>query len=112
MLFSRFVHIVRANAHFAKSESILKTDQTEKGKYIEEPEPMKTLTPQELKEASFYANLEVKRGSSFSEIKAAYKSLIKQYHPDKFNNPEQKKIAEQITSKLNEAYAYFEKKYN
>jgi curved DNA-binding protein CbpA len=65
------------------------------------------------KEIEFYANLEVKNGSNFDQIKASYKNLIKQYHPDKFNsNEEKRKTAEIITSRLNEAYTYFEKKFN
>ncbi|MES2730424.1 MAG: J domain-containing protein [Bacteroidota bacterium] len=64
------------------------------------------------KEAGYYANLELKEGASFVDIKAAYKRLVKKYHPDKFHNDEQKrKYAEQITQKLNEAYRYFEEKH-
>ncbi len=64
------------------------------------------------KEAEYYANLEIKSGSDFDQIKIAYKSLMKQYHPDKFNgSDENRKMAEIITTRLNEAYAYFEKKF-
>lgn len=71
------------------------------------------LEPLNRKEAEYYANLELKPGSGFAEIKAAYKELIKKYHPDKFSHDEERrKIAETITTRLNEAYTYFEKKYN
>ena len=64
------------------------------------------------KEMGYYANLELKEGANFAEIKAAYKRLVKTYHPDKYANDEQKrKYAEQVTQKLNEAYAYFENKF-
>jgi DnaJ-class molecular chaperone len=64
-------------------------------------------------EAEYYANLEIKNGSDFEQVKAAYKNLIKKYHPDKFNGSEEKrKMAEIITTRLNEAYTYFEKKFN
>jgi DnaJ-class molecular chaperone len=64
-------------------------------------------------EAEYYANLEIKSGSDFEQIKASYKNLIKKYHPDKFNSSEEKrKMAEIITTRLNEAYTYFEKKFN
>ncbi len=64
------------------------------------------------KEAGYYAALELKPGAAFPEIKAAYKRLVKVYHPDKYHNDEKKrKYAEQVTQKLNEAYRYFEDKF-
>lgn len=64
-------------------------------------------------EAQYYANLEIHDGASFDEIKQAYKSLLKKYHPDLHNkNPEDKINAEKITKKLNEALNYFEDKFN
>jgi DnaJ-domain-containing protein 1 len=64
------------------------------------------------KEAGYYAALELKPGTAFPEIKAAYKRLVKAYHPDKYHNDEKKrKYAEQVTQKLNEAYRYFEDKF-
>ncbi|MBC7920524.1 MAG: DnaJ domain-containing protein [Ferruginibacter sp.] len=64
------------------------------------------------REAGYYTSLELKQDASFAEIKAAYKRLVKTYHPDKYANDEQKrKYAEQVTQKLNEAYAYLENKF-
>jgi DnaJ-domain-containing protein 1 len=64
------------------------------------------------REAGYYANLELKEGADFPEIKASYKRLMKKYHPDKFHHDEQKrKYAEQVTQKLNEAFRYFEDKF-
>lgn len=64
------------------------------------------------REAGYYANLELKEGADFPEIKAAYKRLVKKYHPDKFHHDEQKrKYAEQVTQKLNEAFRYFEDQF-
>ncbi len=63
-------------------------------------------------EAGYYAALELPAGASFEEIKRAYKTLMKKYHPDRFHNePQKKQFAEAVTQKLNEAYAYFEKKH-
>jgi DnaJ-domain-containing protein 1 len=59
-----------------------------------------------------YAALELPYGASFEEIKAAYKRLIKQYHPDRFpNDPDKHKAAVELSQKLNVAYSYFEKKF-
>lgn len=64
------------------------------------------------KEKGYFAALEIPPTTDFDKIRAAYKKLMKQYHPDRFHNqPEKQRAAEQISKKLNEAYDYFEKKY-
>lgn len=61
----------------------------------------------------YYANLELPYGSSFEEIKAAYKRMLKQYHPDVYHqSPEKRQIAEKVSQRLNEAYQFFESKFN
>jgi DnaJ-domain-containing protein 1 len=108
MLFHRFIHVLKANLNRAESKSL--ADEPEPFKLNEEPAEM---DPIKRKEAEYYANLELKPGTGFTEVKVAYKQLMKKYHPDVFNsNEEHRKIAEFITSRLNEAYTYFEKKYN
>ncbi len=62
-------------------------------------------------EAEHYKALELPVGASFEQIKAQYRSLIKKYHPDKFRDPAKHKDALAITQKLNQAYAYFKKKF-
>lgn len=63
-------------------------------------------------EQKYYQWLELPQGSSFDDIKKSYKVLMKKYHPDNFHNNETKqKTAEKLSQKLNEAYQYFEKKY-
>lgn len=65
------------------------------------------------KEAAYYAALELHKGADYVQIKAAYKRLMKQYHPDRFHGqPEKQKAAQQVSQKLNEAYEYFSKKFN
>ena len=60
----------------------------------------------------YYDALEIKPGASFDEIKAGYKKVMKKYHPDKYHSdPEKYKYAQQISQKINEAYAYFKKKH-
>ncbi|MBX2844382.1 MAG: DnaJ domain-containing protein [Flammeovirgaceae bacterium] len=59
----------------------------------------------------YYKRLEIPVGSSFIEIKKAYRKLMKIYHPDLYHNDQEKfKMAKEVSQKLNEAYVYFEKK--
>jgi DnaJ-domain-containing protein 1 len=63
-------------------------------------------------EQEHYVNLELRTGATFEEIKASYKRLIKQYHPDRFHNdPSKHKTALEITQRLNRSYNYFEQKF-
>jgi len=67
---------------------------------------------QQQEERQYYTALELPYGASFEDIKAAYKKMIKQYHPDRFHNDiEKHKAAVEISQKLNIAYGYFEKKF-
>ena len=62
-------------------------------------------------EREYYANLELPFGASFAEVKKSYRTLIKQYHPDRYHSdPKKKLLAEEITAKLNTAYQHFERK--
>lgn len=64
------------------------------------------------REVAYYANLELNYGASFDQIKASYKRLMKRYHPDLHHgDPEKKRIADKIVSRLNEAYRYFSGKF-
>ena len=52
-----------------------------------------------------FAVLDSKETDSPEEIKAKFRSLIKFYHPDNFqNNPEKRSFAEKKTKELNNAY--------
>ncbi|GAA4841310.1 DnaJ domain-containing protein [Algivirga pacifica] len=63
------------------------------------------------KEKEYYAALEVPYGSTFPEVKKAYRKLMKVYHPDLYHNDAEKhKIAQEVSLKINEAYNYFEQK--
>lgn len=64
-------------------------------------------------EAKYFDALEIKPTRNFEEIKTAYKKAMKKYHPDRYaGDAEKQKIAQLISQKINEAYQYFEKKYN
>lgn len=51
-----------------------------------------------------YEVLGVKPGASQEEIKAAYKKLIKEYHPDKYTNNPLQSLAEDKVREINAAY--------
>ena len=60
--------------------------------------------------ADYYANLEIPYGSDLKTTKAAWKQLLKKYHPDiHSSDPEKRRIATIVTQKLNEAYHKIEK---
>ena len=51
-----------------------------------------------------YEVLGVKPGASEAEIKAAYKELVKKYHPDKYVDNPLADLAEEKMQEINEAY--------
>lgn len=51
-----------------------------------------------------YEVLGVKPGASEAEIKAAYKELVKKYHPDKYQNNPLADLAKEKLQEVNEAY--------
>ncbi len=62
------------------------------------------------KAVEYYSNLEVPYGSGLKTVRAAYRKLLRKYHPDLHHADEEtRKIAQQITTQLNDAYTYFER---
>lgn len=51
-----------------------------------------------------YEVLGLKPGASEAEIKAAYKELVKKYHPDKYQNNPLADLAQEKLQEINEAY--------
>ena len=51
-----------------------------------------------------YEVLGIKEGASEEEIKAAYKELVKKYHPDKYTDNPLSDLAEEKMQEINEAY--------
>lgn len=125
MIFDRLFNVIRSNVHDILDK---KTDTSEQERLDREwEEYLRSKKQTESKESStndappktstlekdYYRLLEVKENAGFDEIKAAYKKMIKEYHPDKFHNDKVKyDSALKIAQKLNEAYAYFEKKFD
>ncbi|BAM40352.1 molecular chaperone [Theileria orientalis strain Shintoku] len=52
----------------------------------------------------YYSILGVKRGCNDSELKKAYRKLAMQWHPDKHQDPNSKKKAEEMFKNVSEAY--------
>ncbi len=59
-----------------------------------------------------YEVLGVKENASQDEIKKAYRELVKQYHPDKYENNPLKDLAEEKLREINEAYDTLTKNSN
>jgi DnaJ-domain-containing protein 1 len=53
----------------------------------------------------FYANLELPFGASIDEVKAAYRRMMRSYHPDHHaNDPERLRVATELAHQLRAAY--------
>jgi len=60
--------------------------------------------------AGYYANLELPDGASLEEVKAAWKRLMKQYHPDRHaQDPAKRAVANALCAELTHAYKELEK---
>jgi DnaJ-domain-containing protein 1 len=58
-----------------------------------------------------YASLEVPYGSDFETVRAAYRTMMRKYHPDRHaQTPEKQKAATELAQKLTQAYKLLEKK--
>ena len=51
-----------------------------------------------------YKVLGVNEGATNEEIRAAYLSLVKKYHPDKYTDPDMKQLSNEKLKEINEAY--------
>ena len=56
-----------------------------------------------------YEVLGIRQGASEEEIKAAYRELVKKYHPDKYQNNPLADLAQEKLQEVNEAYDYLMK---
>lgn len=53
----------------------------------------------------YYANLEVPFGSDLETVRAAYRQLMRKYHPDRYaRDPEKEAMATQLSQELSVAY--------
>ena len=55
--------------------------------------------------AEYYANLELPYGSDLETVRAAWRRMMKQYHPDRHARDEEKRrTADELTARLTRAY--------
>ena len=67
--------------------------------------PKATLNPEDAALAKNYANLEVPYGSDLETVHAAWRQLMKKYHPDLHcRDAEKRRIANELTARLTQAY--------
>ena len=67
--------------------------------------PKATLNPEDEALAKNYANLEVPYGSDLETVHAAWRQLMKKYHPDLHcRDAEKRRIANELTARLTQAY--------
>ncbi len=60
--------------------------------------------------AGYYANLELPYGANLEEVRAAWKRLMKQYHPDRHaQDPAKREVANALCAQLTQAYKELEK---
>ena len=59
--------------------------------------------------AEYYANLELPYGSNLETVRAAWRRMMKQYHPDRHALDEEKRrTADELTARLTRAYRELE----
>ncbi|RAL20389.1 hypothetical protein DL240_17570 [Lujinxingia litoralis] len=69
--------------------------------------PARTDGPKTLRD--YYANLEIPYGSDLATTRAAYRSMMRRYHPDNFaNDPEMESVATDLSQELAVAYQAIE----
>jgi curved DNA-binding protein CbpA len=56
-----------------------------------------------------YENLGLKQGAEWETIRSRHKTLVKKWHPDKYQTPHEQKLAHDKIIKINTSYAYLRK---
>ena len=105
-IFSRIYHILRARAG-ADSEPLAGGEWREftRGESSHQGTPGEDPVL-----ARFYANLEIPYGSDLATAKAAWKSMMKKYHPDRHSqDAEKREVANELCAELTRSYQELEK---
>lgn len=58
-----------------------------------------------------YATLEVSPNASFEEIEKAYRKMARKYHPDRYQNAEDRETATKVMSVINASYTFLKQKH-
>lgn len=113
-IFKRIFDIIRANIethdnstpNYAQEEDYRQDNNHKSHDYQSSyQDPPAPNSSKKQKILDYYANLELSYGATKEEVKKAYYQQVRKYHPDlHHNNMEKRKVAEQITQQLNEAY--------
>jgi len=66
--------------------------------------------PQDSRLAGYFANLEVPYGADLETVRRAWRKMLKKYHPDLHgDDPEKRRVANELTAELTKAYRELEK---
>ena len=67
--------------------------------------PPSSPNPETAQIRRYYANLELPIGASAAEVKAAYRRLMRRYHPDRHaTDPARARVAHELSQELRKAY--------
>ncbi|MGE3724875.1 MAG: DnaJ family molecular chaperone [Candidatus Sericytochromatia bacterium] len=58
-----------------------------------------------------YKTLEVSSSASWEEIEKAYKKLARKYHPDRFQNAEERETATRVMALINASFGFLKEKH-
>jgi|TARA_B110000438_G_scaffold301292_1_gene355809 hypothetical protein len=113
-MIKRLYQIARSNIgyYFEKPPNTDYGDPISSTYYREEADQFqnKSYKKEEDHLARYFANLELTPSANRSELKASWKRLMKKYHPDLHSSDQgKKKIANELTQGLTEAYKILDK---
>lgn len=89
----------------AGEDVVEETFEREQDQEREEPVPTTTIIVETAEIRRYYANLELPIGASSAEVKAAYRRLMRRYHPDLHQADNEKaEVATRLAQELRVAY--------
>lgn len=58
-----------------------------------------------------YATLEVSPDAPFEEIEKAYRKMARKYHPDRYQDPQERETATRVMALINASYTFLKQKH-